>query len=48
MNYNNGAQNRKATCKEHDNFFGMKPDQARPIVEKAGLEVAYRDLLKRP
>ena len=48
MNYNNGNQNRKDTCKEHDNFFGVKPDQAKDIVEKAGLEAEYRDLLKRP
>jgi hypothetical protein len=25
MNYNNAAQNRKATCNEHDNFFDAKP-----------------------
>jgi hypothetical protein len=48
MNYNNRAQNRKATCKEHDNFFGSRPDAAKPIAEKAGLETEYRDLLKTP
>ncbi len=25
MNYNNRAQNRIATCREHDNFFGVRP-----------------------
>ena len=48
MVYNNGPQGRQGTCKEHDNFFGGKPDQARPVVDKAGLEAEYRDLLKRP
>ncbi len=46
MNYNNLVQNRKATCNEHDNFFGSFPAAARPIAEKAGLEAAYRDLLQ--
>jgi hypothetical protein len=46
--YNNNAQNRKATCKEHDNFFGGMSDEAKPVAEKAGLEAAYRDLLKAP
>ena len=49
MNYNNRAQNRIATCKEHDNFFvpGSKAaEKAKPIPEQAGLEPAYRDLLK--
>ena len=48
MNYNNAPQNRTATCKEHDNFFGGNPKEAKPIAEKAGLEAEYRDLLKRP
>lgn len=44
MNYNNRSQNRIATCKEHDNFFGV----ASPTVaDKAGLEPAFRDLLKK-
>jgi hypothetical protein len=47
MNYNNGAQNRRATCKEHDNFFGTNPDAARPIAAAAGLEAAHRDLLEQ-
>jgi hypothetical protein len=46
MNYNNGAQNRRATCQEHDNFFGVNPDAAGPIAAAAGLEAAYRDLLE--
>ena len=46
MNYNNGAQNRRATCKEHDDFFGANPDAAKPIAATAGLEAAYRDLLE--
>ena len=46
MNYNNGAQNRRATCKEHDNFFGVNPEAAKPIAAAAGLEPAYRDLLE--
>ena len=49
MTYNsNTAQSRKATCKEHDNFFGVKPDAAKPIVAKAGLEAKYQELLKTP
>ena len=48
MNYNNLAQNRKATCKEHDNFFGSRPDAAKSIAEKAGLEAEYLALLKAP
>jgi len=49
MNYNNRRQNRIDTCKEHDNFFDIKPDSARfpkAIAEEAGLEPAYRDLLE--
>ena len=46
MKYNNLVQNRKDTCKEHDNFFDAKPEDAKDVVEKAGLEPAYRDLLK--
>lgn len=48
MFYNNKAQNRKATCNEHSNFFGAKPDENQPIIEKAGLEPEYRNLLKTP
>ncbi len=49
MNYNNRAQNRIATCKEHDNIFGTVPnasEKAKPIADHAGLEPAYYDLLK--
>ena len=46
MNYNNIAQNRQKTCNEHDNYFGVVPDANNPIVEKAGLEADYRDLLE--
>lgn len=45
MNYNNMAQSRTATCNEHDNFFDGKPEDVPAVVEKAGLEPAYRDLL---
>jgi hypothetical protein len=48
MHYNNHAQDRKATCKEHDNFFGSRPDAANSVVDKAGLEAEYRCLLKNP
>ncbi len=48
MFYNNLAQNRNATCKEHDNYFGSRPDAAKSIAEKAGLEAEYRVLLKAP
>ena len=49
MNYNNRAQNRIATCQEHDNYFDIKPtdrDFPKAVADKAGLEPAYRDLLK--
>jgi hypothetical protein len=48
MNYNNRAQNRIATCKEHDNSFGATPsasEKAKLIAGQAGLEPPYRDLL---
>lgn len=44
--YNNLIQDRKATCSEHDNFFGIKTDQTKTHVEEAGLEAEYQDLLK--
>jgi hypothetical protein len=50
MNYNNHAQNRIATCQEHDNFFGPVPGDAgfpEAVANTAGLEPAYRDLLDR-
>jgi hypothetical protein len=49
MNYNNKAQDRIKTCNEHDNYFGVKPgDPGFPgaVAENAGLEAAYRDLLR--
>lgn len=48
MNYNNEAQNRRKSCSEHDNIFGVVPDANNPIVDKAGPEAGYRDLLKSP
>jgi hypothetical protein len=39
MNYNNRAQNRIETCNEHDNYFGVGPEDAgfpKAIVETAG------------
>jgi hypothetical protein len=48
VSYNNKAQDRLATCKEHDNFLGKNPPEAKPIIEKAGLEAKYRDLLTKP
>ncbi len=46
--FNNGVQNRLATCKVHDNFFGVDPHAAKSVVANAGLEPEYRDLLKQP
>ena len=37
MNYNNRAQDRIKTCREHDNFFNVQPPP-RQIVEKAGIQ----------
>jgi hypothetical protein len=51
MNYNNKAQDRQATCNEHDNFFGARPGQddfPQRAADEAGLEPAYRHLLKKP
>ena len=45
-NYNNKVQNRLATCKVHDNFFNSNPDKAKNIVQGAGLEADYLDLLE--
>ncbi|MGB2819489.1 MAG: right-handed parallel beta-helix repeat-containing protein [Phycisphaerae bacterium] len=50
MNYNNAAQNRRATCNEHDNFFGRKPGQPgfpQEAADEAGIEPAWHYLLKR-
>ncbi len=46
--YNNLVQDRKDTCNEHDNFFDADPAEHPDVVEKAGLEPEYRDLLDRP
>ncbi len=49
MNYNNHAQDRIATCSEHDNYFDVAPtdtEAARDVAEQAGLERGYRDLLR--
>jgi hypothetical protein len=51
MNYNNRAQDRIATCKEHDNFFGDEfakppaelPEAAKKVADEAGPEPPYRD-----
>jgi hypothetical protein len=48
--YNNRRQNRIDTCKDHENSFDIKPGSAkfpRTIAESAGLELSYRDLLKK-
>jgi len=46
MNYNNAAQNRRATCNEHDNVFGLAPVPAFPkAAEGAGIEPAWREKL---
>ncbi len=55
MNYNNKVQNRKGTCKEHDNWFGNEyvqgaeklPEGAKKVIDEAGLQPKYRDLLKK-
>ena len=49
MNYNNRAQNRTRTCKEHDNFFGAAPNVFREdeaTAASAGLEPSYHDLMQ--
>jgi len=51
MNYNNHAQDRIKTCKEHDNFFSVKPGASgtlQIVIDAAGLEPPYRDLLGQP
>jgi len=48
MNYNNRAQNRIATCHEHDNYFDVTPGEPRfpkDVAGKAGLEPQFRNLL---
>jgi hypothetical protein len=53
MNYNNLAQDRKATCREHDNWFqppserfAELPFEAKEVAARAGLTAEFRDLLK--
>jgi hypothetical protein len=48
-NYNNRRQNRFATCKERNTCFNIKPGEKgypKDVAGQAGLEPAYRDLLK--
>lgn len=40
MNYNNRAQNRVATCNEHDNFFGIQPGGSLRAPGKVGTALA--------
>ncbi|MBL7224289.1 MAG: right-handed parallel beta-helix repeat-containing protein, partial [Candidatus Brocadiae bacterium] len=50
MNSNNRAQNRTATCNEHDNLFGLKPGQPgfpQEIADEAGIDPAWRHLFKK-
>lgn len=55
MHYNNKPQNRKDTCNDHDNWFGNEyakdaenlPEGAKKVIEKAGLQPQYQDLLKK-
>jgi hypothetical protein len=45
MNFNNRAQDRIATCKEHDNLFGQPRERsplAAKIAAEAGLQPEYR------
>jgi len=49
MNYNNRAQNRITTCKEHDNLFAAVPNatgKVKSVAARAGLEPWCRDLLQ--
>jgi hypothetical protein len=48
MFFHNMPQNRDATCKEHGNLIDVNPPEAKPIVDRAGLEPAYRDLPSHP
>jgi hypothetical protein len=52
MNFNNHEPGRFETCHEHDDYFGTPPTDrtfpkaAKAVMDQAGLEPAYRDLLK--
>ena len=49
INLNNHTRDRVATCKLHDNFLGdtaRTTPEARKIVDDAGIEPEFRDLLK--
>jgi hypothetical protein len=49
MNYNNRAQNRITTCKEHVNLFAAVPNatgKVKSVAARAGLEPWCRDLLQ--
>jgi hypothetical protein len=47
LNFNNGAQNRRASCSVHDNYLALSGAPEK-IAAEAGLEPAYRELLKQP
>jgi hypothetical protein len=47
INYNNLAQNRKATCQEHDDFFEHVPTAQSPpaikrLVDQAGIQPPWQ------
>lgn len=47
LNYNNRAQGRNATCREHDNFFNVVPDKQSPpeiknLVEQTGIQLPWQ------
>lgn len=46
LHCNNQAQNRIDTCNIHDNYLGSNPEEAATIIDTAGLEPSYRDLLE--
>jgi hypothetical protein len=54
MNYNNLAQNRKATCREHGNWtytqledLAELPAEAKEVAARAGVAAEFRDLLSQ-
>jgi hypothetical protein len=48
LSLDNPDQRHKDSCKVHDNLFGVAPEKAKAVVDKAGLEAEYRKLLKTP